>query len=258
MCEPWGSFLVDARGSIFAKDGVLSHSELINHWVDKQMKQTVSDSISTIEQRWSPLIAIGRHVNDEFALIAERSQKLYKPEYNWINRTIDDFNRHDFEENATSRACGAVDRYVDENFGHPERFLEWLSRGNWLENYSVKYSGLLRSELTAIPPKKIKIPGCTHSFVTNRIDDEKKIGILLNAYCSTCHLKKHTFISKEKIMEFSPQVLIPYEIKKLEIRMRRKGTHYELVPQPPKHFSFGQFADLWMKPENRIPAWQMN
>lgn len=269
MCEPWGSFLVDARGGVFARDGVLSHSNLINHWVEDRLKKQL-DEVTAAMRTAKETDPVKFHDHGYFS---KQANRLFKPEYNWFDRKLDDFNRHDFEENATSRACDAVDHYVDENFGESKDFFKWLERGNYLQNYTNYYIRLfdpkVKSELILEPEKKVpakrfKAKGCQHSILFERHRDPNTQTLVITGKCTERCLQKSSEVTDQQILDFGDQVIIPYETKKLEIKMRRTGWHWVNIPEkivPAKlkdTLTFGEFADLWKKPENRIPAWQMN
>ena len=125
MCVPWGSFLVDQRGKTYSKPGVLSHSDLMREFGFGNFDETNPGN----------------------------RNHIWRPEYNWLDRTLEDFDRLKPILNTTfsktlqptQLACKAVDSFVEKNFSDANKFLNWLGEGNWIKGHESKYSRLLTS-----------------------------------------------------------------------------------------------------------------
>ena len=243
MCEPWGSFLVDRMGQVYAKDGVLSHTKLMEEFFPRKIRPGIIDVIDGVP-----------------AFPGVRPDQLFQPEFNWLKRTLDDFNRHDLEEVPGSRTCRAVDDYVNEQFGTSDRFFHWLERGNWLESYKQDYSALFR---TGVLTKKeawieTKSP-CLHDgrdWRMKRYPDLSKLREVLSLVCEKCvtevrYLLEYRIVGLLEIKEAEVYARV-FERLKEELKTRPQVVEH---PEEKELVGFSQFADLWREPQNRVEVW---
>jgi len=227
---------------------MLSHSDLMEEF-------KVSDMYSS--PYGTPIMS---HAAGKTTLA--KKNRVWRPEYNWLTRKLEDFDRFTMtargirgvppissDDLPSSRACKAVDRYVDDNFSTADKFLGWLGKGNYLERYANKYRQLV--------PNVDFRNGCNGGINDLKIISETT-ELALNfdglvcvcvCMCRLCAKTCQATVSLPKL-----EMLYGKTTSLTDLLDERLKIYLKKFPHGDK-VSFQEFAEVFKNPENRVAEW---